>query len=57
MSWDVMVFNFGGKTPPPLEQLQESDLAPLGPATEVRQQISSALLNGVDWSDPTLGHL
>lgn len=54
MSWDVMIFNMRGKTPPPLEQLQESDYEPLGPAVEVRQRIS-ALLTGVDWSDPTWG--
>jgi hypothetical protein len=54
MSWDVMIFNMRGKTPPPLDQLQESDYAPLGPAAKVRQQVSS-LLPGVDWSDPTWG--
>jgi hypothetical protein len=54
MSWDVMIFNMRGKTPPPLDQLQESDYAPLGAAVEVRQQVSS-LLPGVDWSDPTWG--
>lgn len=53
MSWDVMVFNLGGAAPP-LDQLQESDCAPLGPAADVRKQISS-LLPGVDWSDPTWG--
>ena len=54
MSWDVMIFKMGGKTPPPLDKLKESDLLPLGPAEEVRQRIS-ALLAGVDWSDPTWG--
>jgi hypothetical protein len=54
MSWDVMIFNLRAKTPPPLEQLQESDFDPLGPAVDVRQRIS-ALLTGVDWSDPTWG--
>jgi hypothetical protein len=34
--------------------LQESDCEPLGPAGVVRQQIS-ALLPGIDWSDPTWG--
>jgi hypothetical protein len=54
MSWDIMIFNMRGKTPPTLEQLQESDFDPLGPAVEVRQRIS-ALLSGVDWSDRTWG--
>ena len=54
MSWDVMIFNFGDKTPPPLDQLGETDLRPLGPAGEVRQRISD-LLQGLDWSDPTWG--
>jgi hypothetical protein len=54
MSWDVWILNTGGKTPPPPEQLQDSDYRPLGPAAEVRQHIS-ALLPGVDWSDPIWG--
>jgi len=54
MSWGVMIFNMGGKAPPPLDQLEETDLLPLGPAGEVRQRIS-ALLPGVDWSDPAWG--
>jgi hypothetical protein len=54
MSWDVMVFNMRGKSPPSLEQLQESDYEPLGPAAVVRQHIS-ALLPGIDWSDPAWG--
>lgn len=54
MSWDVMVFNLGGKAPQDLDQLEETDLLPFGPADEVRQRIS-ALLPGVDWSDPTWG--
>ncbi|MGE3808440.1 MAG: hypothetical protein AB7K24_27570 [Gemmataceae bacterium] len=54
MSWDVMIFNAGGKTPPPLDKLEHSDLLALGPAEQVRQRIS-ALLAGVDWSDPTWG--
>ena len=53
MSWDVMIFNLGS-TPPPLEQLEDCDVRPLGPATEVRQAIS-ARLDGVDWSDPDWG--
>jgi hypothetical protein len=54
MSWDVMIFNLGDKTPPSLDQLRETDLRPLGLASEVRQRIS-ALLTGLDWSDPTWG--
>jgi hypothetical protein len=54
MSGDVMIFNLGGKTPPPLEQLQDSDFHSLGPAGEVRQRISG-LLAGVDWSDLSWG--
>ena len=54
MSWDVMIFNFGGKRPPTLEQLQESDCVPLGPARDVRELISM-VLPGVDWSAPTWG--
>jgi hypothetical protein len=53
MSWDVVVFNVRGKTPS-LEQFEQSDCEPLGPAAEVHQRIS-ALLPGVDWSDPTWG--
>jgi hypothetical protein len=53
MSWDVMIFNLG-TTPPPLEQLEDCDVQPLGPAMEVRQAIS-ARLEGVDWSDPDWG--
>src|SRR4051794_19319515 len=54
MSWGVMIFNLRGKPPPPIDQLQESDSEPLGPAADVRQRIS-ALLPGIDWSDPTWG--
>jgi hypothetical protein len=54
MSWDVMIFNTRGKKPPPIEQFQESDYEPLGPAASVRQQLSS-LLPGIDWSDKTWG--
>ncbi len=54
MSWDVMIFNMQGKTPPPIQELQESDYEVLGPAAEVRQRIS-ALLSEADWSDPTWG--
>lgn len=51
MSWDVMVFNFGGKTPPQMEQIEESGMLPL---EQARERIST-LLGGVDWSDPTWG--
>lgn len=54
MSWDVMIFNFGGKPPRPMEQLEESDFVPLGPALEVRNRISS-ILSGVNWSNPKWG--
>jgi hypothetical protein len=54
MSWDVMIFNIRGVCPSSLEELEERDCMPLGPAPEVRQQIST-LLPGVDWSDPTWG--
>lgn len=54
MSWDVMIFNTRGKKPPPVEEFQDSDFDPLGPAPEVRRQLS-ALLPGIDWSDTTWG--
>lgn len=54
MSWDVVVFNFGGVAPPRLEEIDESKMLPLGTAADVRRQISD-LLAGVDWSDPTWG--
>lgn len=54
MSWDVMIFNTRGKKPPPIEQFQESDYDPLGPAARVRERLSS-LLPGIDWSAPTWG--
>jgi hypothetical protein len=54
MSWDVMIFNLGGKTPPTLDEFEESDCLPLGPAAEVRERLS-ALLAKLDWSDPTWG--
>src|SRR5882724_2748444 len=53
MSWDVMIFDFGGKTPP-VDEIQEADMAPLGPADEVRRRIAE-LPGGVDWSDPMWG--
>lgn len=54
MSWDVLIFNLRGALPPPLDQQQEVDWGPLGPAEEVRRQISS-FLPGIDWSAPTWG--
>lgn len=54
MSWEVMIFNFGGASPPPLEQIQDGDLKPLGAAKDVRRRISE-LLPSVDWTDPTWG--
>jgi len=54
MSWDAMIFNIRGASPPPVEQLKDGDCEPLGSAAGVRQRISS-LLPGVDWSDPTWG--
>lgn len=54
MSWDVMIFNTRGKKPPPIEQFEESDYEPLGPAAGVRERLSS-LLPGIDWSAPTWG--
>ncbi len=54
MSWDVMIFNTRGTKPPPIDQFQESDYGPLGPAAEVRHQLSG-LLPGIDWSDTTWG--
>lgn len=54
MSWDVMIFNTGGKKPPPVEQFQESDYEALGAAGAVRQRLSG-LLPGIDWSDTTWG--
>lgn len=54
MSWDVMIFNMRGRTPPPIEQLQESDCDPLGSAVEVRHQLT-VLLPGIDWSDTAWG--
>src|SRR4051794_6278443 len=54
MSWDVMIFNLRGASPPPIEDLAEGDYGPQGPADEVRQRVAS-LLPGLDWSDPTWG--
>jgi len=54
MSWDLMIFNTQGKKPPPIEDFEETDFEPLGPAAVVRQKLSE-LLPGIDWSDPTWG--
>lgn len=54
MSWDVMIFNTRGDKTPPIEQFQESDYEPLGPAAIVRRRLSE-LLPGIDWSDATWG--
>ena len=54
MSWDVMIFNLGGKQTADLEHLPESEFKPLGPGNEVRKQILS-FLPGVEWTDPTWG--
>ncbi len=54
MSWDVMIFNTRGKTPPSIEEFQESDCESFGAAAAVRQGISM-ILPGIDWSDPTWG--
>lgn len=54
MSWDLMIFNTRGKRPPPIEDFEETDFEPLGPAAVVRQKLSE-LLPGIDWSDPTWG--
>lgn len=54
MSWDVLVVNFAGKTPPANEMADEPPAVPLGPAAKVRNDIT-AKLPGVDWSDPTWG--
>lgn len=51
MSWDVMVFNYGGK--PPADG-DAPPAGPLGPASKVRDGIA-AHLPGVDWSDPSWG--
>jgi hypothetical protein len=54
MSWDVMIFNTRGKSPPSVEEFEDSDYETLGPAADVRQRLSE-LLPGVDWSDTTWG--
>ena len=56
MSWDVSLYNFGGSPPTAgaaaLANGVEADL--LGSAADVRSQIT-AVLPGVDWTDPTWG--
>src|SRR5262245_32541772 len=54
MSWDVMVFNYGGKPPSPDRMADAPPVGPLGPAAQVRKRIA-AQLPGVDWTDPTWG--
>jgi hypothetical protein len=55
MSWDVMVFNFGGRPPRSLDELPDDHKPdPLGSLEAVRDLIS-ARLPDVDWSDPTWG--
>lgn len=54
MSWDVMVFDFGGNRKP-LEEMTEDDRPrTIGSVADVRAKID-AHLPGVDWSDPTRG--
>ena len=55
MSWDVMVFNYGGSPPHSLSALPDDHKPePLGAANLVRDSISMHL-PGVDWSDPAWG--
>jgi hypothetical protein len=55
MSWDVMVFNYGGPPPHDLSALPDDHKPePLGAASFVRDSISMHL-PGVDWSDPAWG--
>lgn len=56
MSWDVLIHKFIDPAPTTIEEIDESKFLPLGPAAEVRQQISEHL-GPVDWSDPTWGVL
>jgi hypothetical protein len=49
-----MIFNTRGENPSQIEEFEESDCDPLGPAATVRQQLSK-LLPEIDWSDPTWG--
>ena len=55
MSWDVAVFDCGGKPAIPLNQLPPDwRPMPMGQALCVREKISKHLAD-VDWSDPTWG--
>jgi hypothetical protein len=54
MSWDVMLFKFKGVLPKSAEEIEEANMVPLGPSTQVREAISSTL-PGVNWSDPFWG--
>jgi hypothetical protein len=54
MSWDLLIFNTQGRKPPPLEELQESDTEPFGPAVDLRRRLSERL-PAIDWSDQAWG--
>ena len=55
MSWDVMLFNFGGTPPANFEELAgDYPSKPLGSAAGIRDAISKQLPD-VDWSDPAWG--
>jgi hypothetical protein len=54
VSYAILIFNFGGASPPPFEDLQERHCRPLGSAEEVRGLIS-AHLAGIDWISDTWG--
>ena len=53
MSWDVMLFKFN-VPPASTEEIDESNIVPLGQSAQVREAISS-MLPGVNWSDPAWG--
>jgi hypothetical protein len=58
VSWDVLLYSARG-TPTTLAELEAEggiDLPPMGSASEIRLSIS-AVLPGVDWSDPSGGIL
>jgi hypothetical protein len=56
MSWGFMLVNYRGKRQRGLvaDAQLAAQMAPLGPAAEVRQRITKHL-PGVDWSDPARG--
>lgn len=54
-TWDVLILNFDGHTPPPLASLPRAARS-MGPASVVRGAVDEALAD-VDWSDPRLGIL